>query len=347
MNLYSSILALLTLISVPSIAQNVLTEDFIFDPVDSLEKSGDWERSGINTEFNIKISAPGLEYKDYIGSARGNTCKISNNGNGDIVYRNFSSEITSGSAYMSFMFQVDSLPDSFTEGYCISFNPNTGGTNLNTALHVRRTSSNSFQLGIRKLTSVQYGSKNFDVHKTYLIVLKYTILAGSNNDSSSVYVFSDVLPQSEPNQPHAASTEGDDYTGQASVYLNNNYAQDGIKGCDIKIDGIRVGTSWETSVWAPLTYLSNSKEDRKFGMEFYPNPFQRWTKIRYQIPSKGMIKIQIFNGSGNLCEELFYGIQEAGTHELPWNANAYPFGNYTCRMEYNGHVLSKMVQLAR
>ncbi len=339
------IIFLLTLF--PCFAQNVLTEDFMFAPADSLEKSGEWERSGINTEFNVKIIAPGLEYKDYIGSGRGNCIKISNEGNGDIVYRNFSSPITTGACYMSFMLRVDSLPETFTQGYCISFNPNTGGTNLNTALHIKRLSDSSFQLGVRKLSFVDYGSSIFYVHKTYVTVLKYTIITGSNNDSSSMYVFSTGVPQIEPNAPFAATIEGDDYTGQASVYINNNYAQDGLKGGDIKIDGIRVGTSWESSVLAPLTRLSDPQKDQHLTMDIYPNPVQNLTHIRYQLAMKGRVKIQLFNAAQVLYGVLYNGIQEAGTYELPFNAIQLPAGTYTFRLEWNGHSISKTIQLIR
>ncbi|MGB5031518.1 MAG: hypothetical protein WBO76_05350, partial [Saprospiraceae bacterium] len=72
-----------------SFSQNVLTEDFNFKPVDSLENSGLWGQSGINTNYNIKVVSPGLEYLGYVGSGKGNSCLISNSGTGDIVYRNF------------------------------------------------------------------------------------------------------------------------------------------------------------------------------------------------------------------------------------------------------------------
>ena len=99
-NIYLALIIVLAF-CVNGFSQNVLTEDFNFMPVDSLENSGLWGRSGINTNYNIKVVSPGLEYLGYVGSGKGNSCLISNSGNGDIVYRNFTEPITSGSVYMS------------------------------------------------------------------------------------------------------------------------------------------------------------------------------------------------------------------------------------------------------
>lgn len=327
-------------------AQNVLTEDFIFDPIDSLENSGDWRKSGIDSKYNIKIVTPGLIYKDYIGSERGNSCQIANSGNGDIVYRNLSSDITSGAAFMSFLIKVDSLPATVTAGYCIGFNPNTGGTNLNTMLTIKRLSDSTFNFGVGKNTSLgvaDYNKAVYRVHKTYLAVLKYSIINGISNDSAIVYIFENGVPKLEPIIPSAATIVGDDYTGQGSVFLSNNYAQSGFTGCNIKVDGIRVGNSWATSVLAMLSSTSFDEENSNFINQNYPNPFHQETQIKYQIPTRGNIRIDIFNDSGIHCLELLNEIKEGGQHELNWNAEKFSAGSYICRVQFNGTVLSHIL----
>lgn len=317
-------------------AQNVFIDDFNYRPVDSLENNGNWMRSGINTNNNIKVVEPGLEYMGYNGSGIGNSALIYNAGNGDIVFKDFSSPITTGAAYLAFMLRVDSLPTTFTQGYFISFNPNTGGTNLNTACHIKRLSETKFDLGIRKLSNIAYGNSDFEIHKTYLVVLKYSILPGSSNDSSIIYVFKSGVPASEPDKFLASTIEGDDYTGQGSVYLNNNYAQNGLLGCKIKVDGIRVGTSWETSILAGLSAVSDAGVNQKIVLENYPNPFSNHTYIQYGIPSKGVVHLQIQNALGKTCTSLVNEMMEEGIHEVEWDAYAYPSGYYFCTMTFNG-----------
>jgi hypothetical protein len=342
-NLYL-ILFISLLNSVSATAQNVLTEDFMFGPIDSIDNSNDWLRSGVNFKYNIKVVSPGLDYPGYIGSGRGNTCQLSNAGEGDVAYKNLSSPITTGAAYMSFMLQVDSLPSTVTDGYCIAFNPNTGGTNLNTALHVKRLSNSTFNLGIRKSNDIDYSNAIYQTGTTYLVVLKYSIINGSANDSSNLYVFVTGVPGTEPILPDASMTEGDDYTGQASVHLVNNYAQSGLEGSDIKIDGIRVGTSWETSVLAELTSVSDQISKKLLNMNF-PNPFRQKTTIKYQIPSRGLVGINICNGSGH-CIELLHEIQDEGEHELEWEDDKIPAGVYTCSIQFNGNiVINQLVRI--
>lgn len=324
-----------------SFSQNVLTEDFNFKPVDSLENSGEWRLTGINTKYNIKVASPGLDYNGYVGSGKGNCCLISNSGNGDIVYRNFTEPITSGSVYMSFLLKLDSLPITFTQGYCISFNPNTGGTNLNTALHIKRLSAVTFDLGVRKLSSIAYANSVYTVNKTYLVVLKYSIVNGMANDSSSLYVFENGVPNTEPNNPLSSTRDGDDYTGQASVHINNNYAQSGLEGCRIFIDGIRVGNSWSTSVLAVPTSVSGPESTSASMMEVVPNPFQYSTKIKYQIPTRSQVNINIFNASGVHCAELLNEFQDSGNHEIEWSPSDLAIGVYICKLQFNDHQLNK------
>ncbi len=321
-------------------SQNVVTDDFIYAPADSLEGLGNWYRSGLNTAFNIKVVAPGLVYSGYSGSALGNSCQIANAGNGDIVYTNFSTPIVSGAAYLSFMVRVDALPSSVTEGYFISFNPNTGGTNLNTALHIKRLTATTFNLGVRKQNPPAYSNSVFEVGKTYLVVLKYSIIAGMSNDSSSLYVFENGVPTQEPAIPTAGTTSGDDYTGQASVYLNNNYAQNGLQGCDIKVDGIRVGNSWATSILSnPISAVSENSESKILARNF-PNPFQSETTIKYQVPDRGLVSIDIYDASGVHCATLLHDYLEGGEHETIWNADKFPAGMYTCKVQFKGAVIS-------
>jgi hypothetical protein len=330
-------------------SQNVLTEDFIFDPIDSLENLGEWNRSGINSDFNIKVVSPGLEYGGYVGSGRGNTSLVTNDGNGDIVYRNFDSAIVKGAVYMSFMFRVDSLPTTVTQGYPLAFNPNTGGTNLNSRLSIKRETDSTFKVGIQKAGGfiTLFSDSTYDIHKTYLLVIKYEIIPGLSNDVASLFLFKSGIPGSEPAKALLINQDGEDYTGQASVYINNNYAQDGLKGCNLKIDGIRVGTSWETSVLAVLTSVDNEKSIYDLKNKNFPNPFQNNTKISYQLPAKGRVKVTIYNTNGIQCAELINKIEESGTHEVEWDASNMPAGNYSCLIQFNGKAISNKLLLVK
>lgn len=323
-------------------SQKVFVEDFLFGPIGNLENNNGWLKTGIDFPYNIKVVAPGLIYKDYVGSARGNACQIANAGNGDVVIKGLDSAITAGAAYMSLMIQVDSLPSTVTEGYCISFNPNTGGTNLNTSLYIKRLSDLTFNLGVQKEigNTIAYASNTFERGKTYLVVLKYSIVDGASNDASSLYVFTQGVPATEPATPAAGTNAGGDYTGQSSVVLNNNYAQTGLNGCNIKLDGIRVGTSWATSVLDVLSSVSGKQIRELVAHHNSPNPFSQKTTIHYQIPAKGLVQIDVLDASGRLVAGLLHEKQETGAHTLHWDASSLPPGLYVYRIYFNGAVFS-------
>lgn len=343
------LLALFIALNAVNYGQNQITEDFIYAPLDSLENSGNWYRSGIDSKNNIKVVEPGLEYKDYVGTGRGNSCLITNSGNGDVLYHNFSEAITTGSAYLSFMFRMDSLPSTVTEGYCIAFNPNTGGTNLNTSLHIERLSDSTFSMGVQKEIEedIDYTRSIFKIQKTYLVVLKYAIISGIGNDVSSLYVFDKGVPATEPNLPMASTVDGGDYTGQGSVVLVNNYAQSGLTGCYILLDGIRVGNSWASSVLSPISSIQSEAAPSKFTSTHYPNPFQRTTTISYQTPTKGIVQINIFNETGKLCATLLNEEKESGTHIIEWHADSFVAGVYLCKIKFNNIETVQKLVLAK
>ncbi len=53
----------------------------------------------------------------------------------------------------------------------------------------------------------------------------------------------------------------------------------------------------------------------------YPNPFNLETKIRYSVPSKCLVFIEIYNSNGQKIRTLINAEQSQGEHELIWNGS--------------------------
>ncbi|HMW38410.1 MAG: T9SS type A sorting domain-containing protein [Saprospiraceae bacterium] len=321
----------LFLIAHLSIGQNLIFDDFNYPVRDSLEGYSNWFRDGLNLQYNIKVKSPGLEYTDYSGSGKGNAVHISNNGQGDIVGRSFPSQIDSGSLYMSFMIQLDSMTNATTSGGCISFNP-SGGTYLNTILQIKRQTNNTFDFGIVKSNGAVFLNSSFELHHTYLIVLKYTFIKGDNNDESSLYVFQNGIPDQEPSMPDLVNTFGPDFTAQSFVYLINNYAQTGLTGIDLTIDGLRVGTSWDSSVKAIATSVQEPTSSSINSISVNPNPVRDIAQIEYHIQQQGDVSIQIINASGDVISETRRGSEAAGKHTFILTPINYTPGLYFCKI---------------
>ena len=60
----------------------------------------------------------------------------------------------------------------------------------------------------------------------------------------------------------------------------------------------------------------------------YPNPFNPSTTISYSIPARSDVSIKVYNNLGQLVATLFNGVNEAGTHEVSWNAASVSTGVY-------------------
>jgi hypothetical protein len=52
----------------------------------------------------------------------------------------------------------------------------------------------------------------------------------------------------------------------------------------------------------------------------YPNPFSGKTKIKFCLPHKTKVKLQVFNSEGRIVETLLDEEKEAGTYELEFSA---------------------------
>ncbi len=51
----------------------------------------------------------------------------------------------------------------------------------------------------------------------------------------------------------------------------------------------------------------------------YPNPFNPTTTIRYQIPTQGQVKLEIFNTSGQVVKTLVNGTRQPGFYSTVWD----------------------------
>jgi len=60
----------------------------------------------------------------------------------------------------------------------------------------------------------------------------------------------------------------------------------------------------------------------------YPNPFNPSTAIEYGLPQSSRVTLKVFNVAGQLVATLFDGYQEAGRHEITFNAARLSSGTY-------------------
>ena len=242
-----------------SYSQPLYIENFNYSSRDSVENNGGWRATGPLTNINIKVVSPGLTFAGYLGAGSGNTSHFSNIQYGDIVLNTFTTQ-NSGTVYLSFILRVDSLTSTATEGYNICLDQSGGSTNLNTKTYIKKLSSSTFNIGINKgYGTVKYSPVVYTKNTNYLIVCSYTFISGADNDIAKVYVSASGVPATEPAVPSAADTSGTDVPDIGDVILSNQFIQSGLQGSSVKIDGIRIGTSWAKTLLQQYNIQLNLK----------------------------------------------------------------------------------------
>ncbi|MCX6173705.1 MAG: T9SS type A sorting domain-containing protein [Ignavibacteriales bacterium] len=79
----------------------------------------------------------------------------------------------------------------------------------------------------------------------------------------------------------------------------------------------------------------------------YPNPFNPSTSITYSLPNTGYITLEVFNMIGQRVATLIDGIENAGSHQIQFNANKIASGIYFYRIQFNSLTLTKRMMLMK
>jgi hypothetical protein len=79
----------------------------------------------------------------------------------------------------------------------------------------------------------------------------------------------------------------------------------------------------------------------------YPNPFNPWTTIRFQLPKKSLVHLSIYNMLGAEVDMLVSEILEAGFYKADWDASGFPSGVYFYRIKTGDFTDSKKMVLMK
>ena len=95
-------------------------------------------------------------------------------------------------------------------------------------------------------------------------------------------------------------------------------------------------------VYYPNIHLNNILEPLSMGKNEvlslklnnpYPNPFNPVTTIPYSIPEDvANLRINIYDITGRLVDQIYKGNQTRGNHKLLWNASMYASGIYFVKL---------------
>jgi hypothetical protein len=82
-------------------------------------------------------------------------------------------------------------------------------------------------------------------------------------------------------------------------------------------------------------------------LQNYPNPFGSSTIIRYAVPSRQMVTVDIVNSIGQVVAVPVNEVEEAGLYHFAFDAGNLPNGVYVYRMHAGTTTISRTMSIVR
>ena len=136
---------------------------------------------------------------------------------------------------------------------------------------------------------------------------------------------------------HGTSTKTNNYSFIDKNLKSGTYL---YKLIQIDFDGTRTESEVVAAEIIP-------RPDQFAILQNYPNPFNPVTTIDYSIPSKGDVKINIYNSLGEKIKTLVDEFKSAGSHEIIFNASSLTSGVYYYKIETKGFSATKKMVLLK
>jgi hypothetical protein len=239
---------------------------FLFSLVASaqlLEENFDYSTGDLSTNWTAisgsagnapQIISPGLSYAGYGSTGVGNAVNLASV-EGKDYYRTFGN-VNTGTVYLALLLNVTSAAP--TGDYFLFMSKDAPvGANYMGRLYAK-SSGSGFQLGIAKSNeAASYASVVLAYNTTHLVVIKYTFVAGTTNDLVDLFI-NPTTPSAVEGTPAASGSvsASDGNTPRLeTVVLRQDYTSSNLFTPAVTIDGIRISTSYETSLPVELTYF--------------------------------------------------------------------------------------------
>jgi len=79
----------------------------------------------------------------------------------------------------------------------------------------------------------------------------------------------------------------------------------------------------------------------------YPNPFNPFTSIQFDMPFASKVNLSVFNLKGEKIKELTNNLYEPGQYTLVWDGGKYPSGMYFIKMQTSSYSKTTKVLLLK
>lgn len=252
-HLTMSLFAMATLIGTTANAERLLTENFEYK-LGNLYSQGGWLKYGTQAAGPVQVIDNALTYPDYQDKAVGKAVHLTQVASGEDLMRAVSeTAISSGKVYLSALVKVNAVAD---DQYFLSWRLSNPPLLVsltkktppeNTRLIASKGSADGkFVFKISRNSATLFEStEEFELGKTYLVVMSYEFKEGTKNDVVQLWV-NPAVASTEP-KPNAAINSathtGADMKSFQAIELRQGSSATKV-GPEVIVDAIRVGTAW-------------------------------------------------------------------------------------------------------
>jgi hypothetical protein len=166
------------------------------------------------------------------------------------------------------------------------------------------------------------------------------IMHWNANVESDLHSYVLFRGSSPANLAELGTTSDTQYVDQSPISGNGYYA---VRAMDIHEN---------LSPFSNTIITGVADEDQKFPREYalnqnYPNPFNPSTTIKYALPQASHVNLSVFNTLGQRVALLVDGKQEAGYHEVNFDASGLTSGVYFYRLQAVEYTETKKLILMK
>jgi hypothetical protein len=115
-----------------------------------------------------------------------------------------------------------------------------------------------------------------------------------------------------------------DYDGACGIAVDGDY---------VYVTGSSLGSGTDAD-YATIKYSaegveeSSNRKTRNAKLEIYPNPFSQSIVIKYQLPVRSRVSLEIYDITGRLVKTIVNEEKEAGNYKVGWNTKGFSSGVY-------------------
>jgi hypothetical protein len=96
-----------------------------------------------------------------------------------------------------------------------------------------------------------------------------------------------------------------------------------------------------------ITPVNNQVPEKYSLSQNYPNPFNPVTNINFSIPTRGLVKLSVFDITGKEVVSLVNEVKPAGNYAVDFNASALSSGIYFYKIEAGNFTQTKKLMLIK